>query len=417
LPEIAFDILGHLPEKTALVYDTVIKDIVSLSVLDAAPDMHYAEIPLTGKGALLDSTEALGDETAERIRSTGAELVVGAGSGVIADLTKWAATRAAVPFILYGTAASMNAHASITASMGRQGIKTSALLDPPSAVLMDTDIIALSPRQMWLSGLGDLTAREICNADWMLSHLIRGKSFCPVPYRLTAGNAERCMAAAAEIGARSPGASAILAEACLVSAVSMTMMGGETSPSSGAEHVFSHYWDLQVEREKAVKNLHGIQVGIGTILSFALWDYMKQINVSRIDPERLLDRRPSLDSLISENKELFGQRSVLFNEAVRTKWIPDQDFVHYITGIIERWPDILQDTGRFMGNGKRTRQALTDAGFILTLEAIHRSRRQALEAILYGWRYRPRYTMIDLAWELGVLPEAAEEILQRSGLV
>jgi glycerol-1-phosphate dehydrogenase [NAD(P)+] len=63
------------------------------------------------------------------------------------------------------------------------------------------------------------------------------------------------------------------------------------------------------------------------------------------------------------------------------------------------------------------REPLKKAGAPLTLEAIQRTREDALEALLYGNRYRPRYTILDLAWELGVFPNAAPEILARSGVL
>jgi hypothetical protein len=51
------------------------------------------------------------------------------------------------------------------------------------------------------------------------------------------------------------------------------------------------------------------------------------------------------------------------------------------------------------------------------LNAIQRTKQQALDALLFGGRYRLRYTLLDLAWDLGLFPEAAEEILESSGVL
>jgi glycerol-1-phosphate dehydrogenase [NAD(P)+] len=416
LPALARRILGREPRKTALIYDSVIEDLVLPALDGVSSQMRFEAIALFGKDGHLDSTDVLGDEVAARVSEMGADFLVGAGSGVIADLAKWAATKARLPFALYGTAASMNAHASITATMTRGGVKTSAWLDPAGAVLMDIDLISRAPKLMRLAGLGDLAARSVCNADWLLGKLLRGKNFCPAPYLLTARGEKACYGAAAGIGSGEAGATRELSEAILVSAVSMTMMAGETSPSSGTEHVFSHYWDLQAELEGAPKNLHGIQVGLGTLLSFSLWEYMRDFDIASLDISRAAKKRMKLDTLMAENAAKFGSKGVLFNEAVASKWIDDGAFPGYLEKVAAGWKKMWDDLAPYFGNSEVVRRALADAGFDFSLSSIGRSRRQALDAINYGGRYRSRYTMLDLAWELGVLPGAAEDILKRTGL-
>lgn len=416
LPGLANRILGREPRKTTLIYDAAIEDLVRPALERAAAGMRFEPQALRAADGHLDSTEELGDRVAARVAESGADLVLGAGSGVIADLSKWVATKAGLPLILYGTAASMNAHASVTATMTRSGVKTSAWLDPARAVLMDIDLISRAPRPMRLAGLGDLSARSICNADWLLGKLLRGKAFCPVPYRLTAAGEKACYAQASGIGSGQAAATRELADAILVSAVSMTMMGGETSPSSGTEHVFSHYWDLQSGIEGAPKNLHGIQVGLGTVLSLALWDFMRGLDAGALDPGELSRSRRPLAAIRAENAAKFGAKARLFDEALASKWIPDGEYEPYLRRLLEGWEGMWRELSPYIGDSREIRKALADSGFDLSLAAIGRDRRQALDALVYGGRYRSRYTILDLAWELGVLPGAAESILDRAGL-
>ena len=416
VPKTAEEILGHAPEKTALIYDHSIENLVLHAFEPVKDALRIEYVPRGRSGFWLDSTDVLGDETARIVSDMHADLVIGAGSGVIADLTKWAATKAGLPFILYGTAASMNAHASVTATITRGDVKVSEWLDPASAVFMDTGIIRSAPKPMRLAGLGDLVARSICNADWLLANFIRGKDFCPVPYLLTALGEGRYLGVAQGIGSGDLDAADILAEASLVSAVSMTMMAGETSPSSGTEHVFSHFWDLQTHTDRATKNLHGVQVGIGTVLSYTVWEYMRELDVTKIDPEELLRNRPSLESILEDNKSRYGETAVLFDEAVKAKWISDEEYVPYIRNIIDRWGEMWKTLSPYIGDKAAIRHALIAAGFKLKLSMIGRTADQVLESIRYGARYRSRYTILDLAGELGVLPQAAEEIFFRSDL-
>ncbi|MBN2509215.1 MAG: iron-containing alcohol dehydrogenase [Spirochaetales bacterium] len=416
IPELAARILGRPPGKTALIYDRAIEELVVKTFGPVKKALNLEYLPLGHSGFWLDPNDELGDETAGKIDAMKADIVIGAGSGVIADLTKWAATKAFVPFILYGTAASMNAHASITATITRGGVKTSEWLDPAAAVLMDTAIIQKAPKPMGLAGLGDLVARSICNADWLLAHIVRGKDFCPVPYLLTALGEGRYLGAAEGLNEGAPAAAEILAEASLVSAVSMTMMAGETSPSSGAEHVFSHFWDLQAEMGLATKNLHGIQVGIGTVLSFTLWEHMRDLDISAIDIPSVCRARPSLEAIRWENDDLFGDKAVLFNKAVEEKWIDDEFLPEYLASILDGWPTMWRSLLPYVGDAAQVRSALEKAGYKMSLSMIGRTRKQVLDAMVYGSRYRSRYTILDLALDLGVLPNAAEEILDKAGL-
>lgn len=415
LPAIAADVVGGKPHKMTLVYDRAIEEIIQEAVIDKLPSANLELVGLGEKGALLDPLVELGDATARKLGSE-VDLLIGAGSGVIADLTKWIATRVDKPYILYGTAPSMNAHTSITATMTREGIKTSAWLTPANAVLFDVPVLANAPKPMRLAGLGDLAARTICNADWKLGHLLREKYFCPVPFELTGRSEPRYLDAARGIGLGETQPVHWLGEAILISGISMTMVDGETSPSSGCEHVFSHFWDLQVELENAPKNLHGIQVGIGTLLSLTLFDYMRNLDIDRLDPQRLVRQRPRIETLKEENRARFGSKAHLFDEVLEHKWMPDEEYAPYIRGVLSSWQSTWDALAPYIGNRDSVQSALENAGYIFSLDTIQRTRQQALDALIYGSRYRSRYTLLDLAWELGVLPAAADEILDRSEL-
>ena len=74
----------------------------------------------------------------------------------------------------------------------------------------------------------------------------------------------------------------VLLETLLISGFSMAI-AGTSAPASGAEHLISHYWDMEQHcQERPIRGLHGTQVGIGTLISaFTL----KQLS--------FLDTRPS----------------------------------------------------------------------------------------------------------------------------
>ncbi|HMN62309.1 MAG TPA: iron-containing alcohol dehydrogenase, partial [Anaerolinea sp.] len=222
LPEVAGQILGRSPRKVQVVYDHAIEEIIQQAVLRplGQSGLPITNLALGHKGLLLDSELPMADEVSELVQPD-ADILIGAGSGVIADLTKWIATRRNLPYILAGTAPSMNAYTSITATITENDVKTSRMLTPANAVLMDVDIQVDAPMPMLHAGMGDLAARAICNADWKLSQLVHGTYFCPLPYEMTAQNQDAYLGAAEGIAARDPQAIQLLSEAILKSGLSM----------------------------------------------------------------------------------------------------------------------------------------------------------------------------------------------------
>ena len=65
----------------------------------------------------------------------------------------------------------------------------------------------------------------------------------------------------------------------------MSMAFAEISrPASGLEHYFSHLWEMQALQRGVLSDLHGIQVGVGTLLT--LWIYENVLNMDRPDAEK-----------------------------------------------------------------------------------------------------------------------------------
>jgi glycerol-1-phosphate dehydrogenase [NAD(P)+] len=419
IPTLAQAILGRIPQRPVVIYDQAIQQIAHSQVIEPLRALGLPVEPFHMQGEpghLLDSGVDNGTQAADAIGPS-ADLLISAGSGVIGDLTKWIATRLDRPFIICGTAPSMNGYTSITATMTENDIKLSKFLNPANAVVLDVDILKDAPMPMIHAGIGDLAARAICNADWKLSELMRGTYFCPLPYQMTAENERRYLAAATGIRQRDPGAIQLLSEAILLSGLSMTVLEGETSPSSGAEHVLSHFWDLLVHLRGAAKNFHGAQVGVGTIIMLTAYKYLRKVDPTSIDPDQLLRERPSLEEIEAENRALYGDKADSFNEVARKKRIPDSEYAGYVRSILERWDEVWAALDHYIAPVERIRIPFEQAGVPYSLESIHRTRDQAREALLHGSHYRPRYTALDLLWELGLFPRAADEILEMSGVL
>jgi glycerol-1-phosphate dehydrogenase [NAD(P)+] len=418
LPQVAEKVLGHPAQSAWLLYDRAIEEIIHACIIGP---LKLTGLPLHALGLgepdfLLDSEENLMNAAATAIDPQ-ADILIGAGSGVISDLTKGIATRLGKPFILFGTAPSMNSYTSITATITVNDIKLSKWFNPANGVMLDVNILSQAPKAMIHAGVGDLVARAVCNADWKLASLLKKLYFCPLPYQMTAGNELRYLEAAEGIGKSEPGAIHRLSEAILMSGYSMTVLDGETSPSSGGEHILSHFWDFIYHLRGVPKNLHGSQVGVGTLIMLAMYEYIRKLDPAVLDPQKMLRRRPSLEAIEADNQAHFGDKAVSFNEVARSKFLPDAAYLEFVGSVQANWAKIWEEVNPYLAAFDYIRQPMVKAGCPVTLEAIHRTLAEGVEALLYGSRYRTRYTLLDLAWELGIFPAAAEEILHLAQVV
>lgn len=418
LPDVINKVVPGDNQHIGIVYDREIEEKINSLFFTGFERLgyEYSRIPLGEAGLLLEATTALGDQAALDLPNN-INLLIGVGSGVVSDLTKWVATQRHLPFLIMGTAASMNAYTSITGTMTESKVKSTRWLDPAEAVLLDAVFLASAPQEMTGAGIGDLLARHIANADWKLSQLIHGTYFCPVPHRMMAPFQAAYIPLIDEIRVNNLIALQKLGDAILVSGYTMTILNGETSPSSGSEHVLSHFFDFQHEIFGKPKNLHGIQVGIGTILMSTAYEVLHEINPSRLDVDQIERHRLSETAILLDNQREFGAYSKSINKVFTQKRVPEEEFRPYITKIIEEWDRIWDEIQPFLMPFGEVRRILDTAGGKTTLSGIQRTPEDALQALLYGSRYRQRFTVLDLFWDLGLFPQVTQEILDRSGVI
>jgi glycerol-1-phosphate dehydrogenase [NAD(P)+] len=57
---------------------------------------------------------------------------------------------------------------------------------------------------------------------------------------------------------------------------------GSSRPASGAEHHYSHYWEMKLLREGRPAILHGAKVGVATVLVAGLYDRIRQLSRAEV---------------------------------------------------------------------------------------------------------------------------------------
>ncbi len=230
-------------------------------------------------------------ERLQEALATSRAIPVAVGSGTINDLTKLVAHRLGRPYLVVATAASMDGYTAYGASITYRGSKQTFDCPAPRAVLADLDVIAQAPRGMNAAGYADLFAKGVAGADWILADAAGVE---PID-RAVWSTVQDFLPSWVD----SPGGVARAEPACLRRLVVGLMMSGfamqaarTSRPASGADHQFSHLWDMQHHAHNGAAPSHGFKVGIGTLASLELYEVLLRRDLDRLDIDAALARWP-----------------------------------------------------------------------------------------------------------------------------
>lgn len=331
-----------------------------------------------------------------------ADIALAVGSGVINDLTKWVAFDHDLPYAVFATAATMNGYTAANVAPTLKGVKSLIRARPPLAVFAIPSVILEAPFELTASGLGDTIAKPVCTADWMFNHLFFDEYFCRYCSEMINTLEPYYFDHPENIKNRQPAAIEALFKALLYSGIAMTLVG-TSAPASGGEHLLSHTLDMMTSVDGVAHDLHGRQVGLGTLFSSAVYDRIF----------RIADVPPAIqgrDTLATIDSTFWGPLA----ESVRQQYEQKQPMLQVLREKItdgDTWRIFLDASRNQVRYPDQIKNCLRTAGAALTFKDIGCSRERLRDAILHMHEIRKRPTVIDLAWILGILPVAVDEII------
>ncbi len=223
---------------------------------------------------VLPAREPVADEatcaTVEARAKGACDYVLAVGAGTINDIVKYVTFRLGLPCGVLATAASMDGYASGVTPLIRKGVKVTENAHTVRDILLDTEILRTAPPPMTGAGVGDILAKYCCLTDWKLASLLKGEAVDADAMALMRGALEGCVAALPAIRAGGSAGLGELMRALLVSGYAM-VLAGNSRPASGAEHHMSHFLEMDFLRRGKPVPLHGIKVGLGTLVSLHLY--------------------------------------------------------------------------------------------------------------------------------------------------
>lgn len=356
------------------------------------------------------------------------ELLLAVGGGTVLDMTRLAAFKKEVPFIAIPTAPSMNGYVSRIVAMEERGVKVTKQAKPPLAVVCDLDILANAPEHLRASGFGDLMSKPTSFSDWLLSSSLEDSYFCALPMASARLYEARCIELAEAIRAGSMDGIETLAGALINSGFSM-IIAGSSSPASGGEHLISHLLDMTAGESGRHIGLHGMQVGVATMLVAPLYEEIVQMSAADIDAnwERIRQAYQRPDDVKVMLKRAFPSLAGGMVRHSAQKWNNNWgEHRALMQAIISRWDAIREKLKQTTSPWQKIQEALAAAGAVTRIRDIKTRTgapaniipEEIKRAFLYARYIRGRYTILDLASDLGLLDEAkVDEIIKMTGVL
>ncbi|MBR7131627.1 MAG: sn-glycerol-1-phosphate dehydrogenase [Lentisphaeria bacterium] len=323
------------------------------------------------------------------------------GSGVINDLVKCASSLVKMRYCCVPTACSVDGFTAAGAALVVNGTKKTVKCPAPKALCADVGILKTAPAEMFASGYADLLTKVPAGADWVIADIIGEEPIRQDVWDLIQGNIRKWIADKDDMLAVFDGLAA--------TGYSMQMYQ-ESRPASGAEHLFSHVWEMENLTRNGEDVSHGFKVGVGLLASTLLMEFILDHTFEELMP--LMKPGLTREERISEIDELLkaGCYGTAPKETALGKHLEEEDLAARRQLIRRVWKDMQVRVKERLIPYSRMREILQAAGCPVTPEEIGLTEAQFLHGIKTAQLIRHRYTILDLLYELGLLDEALKTL-------
>jgi glycerol-1-phosphate dehydrogenase [NAD(P)+] len=348
----------------------------------------FGEDPLVaGAESVLRLLADLGDDES---------LLIAAGSGTITDIVRFVAAKTGRPFVSLPSAPSVDAWASSVAALVLDGSKVTLPARPPLAIFADPGILAGAPAPMIAAGFGDMVCKLTAVADWRLGAVVWDEPYDADLARRSLDAARRTVEAVEAIGARSAEGVRILMEALVESGLVMAAAGHSRS-ASGAEHHYSHFWEEAFLRTGRPPLLHGLKVGVGTVMSAGLWNRVRALSGSEAALLLESSRPPRRDSEVEAIRDLFGTRAEgILRAQERFLGLGGEAWSLLVARLISNW-DTIAEIAEGVPEAASIAALLARAGCPTTPSGLGLEEGEVREALSGAHWLRDRFTVAKLA--------------------
>ena len=342
------------------------------------------------------------------------DFVIAVGAGTINDISRFLSHRLQVPYFVVATAPSMDGYASTVAPLIKNNLKTTFECHMPRAIIADLDIISNAPQEMIAAGFSDVVGKYTCLADWKLSAIINGEYYCERVVEMTRQSLEQTISLREGIAQADQNAIGGLMEALVLAGISMSYVGN-SRPASGSEHHLSHFWEMRFLFEDKPAVLHGTKVGIATVLVAQLYQSLREENLDSDMIGTVVP--PSTATWVEEIHKVFLEATpevILLEEQTQKNSVIG--WQERISAISQRWPAI-QRVLHAVPPPEEVVDLINAVGGTVNPVDVGISQQLVQDGILYAKEVRPRYTILQLLWDLNLLSDYSTKAINEQSFV
>ena len=319
---------------------------------------------------------------------------IAVGSGVLNDLVKCAAGIADVPYCCIATAASVDGYTAYGGAMSVAGMKKTVPCPAPYAILADLDVLENAPPEMLASGYADLLTKVPAGADWMIAAELGMEPVRDDVWNMVQRDLREWVADSHNLNNVFMG---------LAATGYAMQVYRDSRPASGAEHMFSHVWEMEKLSVNGEEISHGFKVGIGTLAVAQLMYFVVNTPVEEARnlaaPLMTLEER---EAQIAEllQKDCYGTG---IREVALAKFLCGEAARKRREMIFAKWEILQEKIRKQLLPLAEFRRLLQSAGAPDDYRAIGLDREQYCHGIRTAQLIRKRYTVLDLLFETGLL--------------
>jgi glycerol-1-phosphate dehydrogenase [NAD(P)+] len=292
----------------------------------------------------------------------------------------------------------MDGYTAFGASITFQGAKQTFNCPAPRAVIADIDVIRQAPVDMTASGYADLSAKLTAGADWILADALGAEPIEPRAWAIVQGSLRDSLADPAGARAGQPSAITPLVEGLMLGGFAM-QWSKSSRPASGAEHQFSHLWDMEHHVHRGEAPSHGFKVGIATLAITRFYEQLLAHDYTALDIDRCVAAwSDAADAEMRARRMFVGSDFVDTAVAeTRAKHVPIDGLRSQLERLRTGWPAIRRRLqGQLLSSLEMKRQ-LALVGAPTEPEQIGISRERLRDSFFRAYHIRRRFTVLDVA--------------------
>ena len=337
---------------------------------------------------------------------------VSVGSGVINDLTKYAAFKTDRRYVTVATAASMDGYTSAGAPLAQNGFKVTIPTRAPIAMLADLDIIANAPAEMNGWGYGDLAGKVPAGGDWIIADALGIEAIDKTAWPLVQDNLRFWLSGPEGIAQGDADTVARLFVG--LTAVGFAMeFHGSSRPASGADHQIAHMWEMEGVTFQDRKVSHGAAVSVGCVATLGLFDWLIQQDLTQLDIDAIVANAPDLAAREAALTASIpdGQIAAKAHIELRAKHIDKAALSKRLVHLTDVWPDLRMRLQTHLLRRDDMAQMLRAAGAPVQPGDIGIKSAHFLRTLRAARYIRQRYTVFDLLEDTGLTEAAFHAVL------